>query len=515
VALLTPELEHFVSGVLIVNFASEDPAVAASFRNFLCNLITAHVFYIKPIVQRLVKNFISGKQAKSNSSEEPSTPPESIQSQDQAFDFIHETIKSLIKVAPLAVKERLIRCCSQCLPYALGTDHTRHTNYIRNLSVVVSYLENSQDRVAILKIIIGRLIELDAHLPKLLLDELEEDSEEDEVFEMEDSFKTPEVSLVARENLDHAMSVMFEFIKNHKDLNQFYKEFLLVFESHILPSYKTGHVQFLLFYMLAVDKPQRLLKSFLNFLFSKFRDPNTSAIMRQSCVVYIASLVTRAKFVDLNTIKMILTIIVDWVHAYADARGDASSANWRTHAPFYAACQSAMYIFAFLHKDFEKAQEMPFVNGLNFSKIITGSLNPLRFCLPTIANQFAAISNHYQIAYCRSIMQRNTRMNLPTIGNLYNVMEEPILLDDFFPFDPYKLKASESFVSEFYREYSGILFSHDEHTPEMIHTDFGGHVDHISDDVSLDIASPVPSKRQRKDSLTSFSYGTSPGFKHQ
>jgi hypothetical protein len=59
----------------------------------------------------------------------------------------------------------------------------------------------------------------------------------------------------------------------------------------------------------------------------------------------------------------------------------------------------------------------------------------------------------FQLAYCDTIIQRNSRINLPVIGNLSSSgapasveTAKPILLDSFFPFDPYRLTKSKVFI---------------------------------------------------------------------
>ena len=117
------------------------------------------------------------------------------------------------------------------------------------------------------------------------------------------------------------------------------------------------------------------------------QNPNTPGILRQSTVCYIASLVSRGKFVDLRTTKMSLKRLMEWIHKYIAARyqfniqstgkehsgeqfchalntiffreerksskrsgDDPFFCDLKAHGPFYAACQAAFYIFAFRHQ---------------------------------------------------------------------------------------------------------------------------------------------------------------------
>lgn len=79
---------------------------------------------------------------------------------------------------------------------------------------------------------------------------------------------------------------------------------------------------------------------------------------------------------------------------------------------------------------------------LNLAKIVTSRLNPLRVCQLAVVQNFAAVARKYQLAYCYSIIEHNSRNVLPVVyqdekGSLivYNAN-----LEAFFPFDPYVLK---------------------------------------------------------------------------
>ncbi len=134
-----------------------------------------------------------------------------------------------------------------------------HTTYIKNMTSLMGIFKDAGDRESLLKLIIDRLVQLDAHLPKLLDEEEEDEDEEEEVmrekgiFEMDSSLSKASDASVARKNLDAAMNVMFEYVKSCPSQRRLYNEMLAPFESHVLPAYATGHVQFLMFKLLALD----------------------------------------------------------------------------------------------------------------------------------------------------------------------------------------------------------------------------------------------------------------------
>ena len=45
-------------------------------------------------------------------------------------------------------------------------------------------------------------------------------------------------------------------------------------------------------------------------------------------------------------------------------------------------------------------------------KAITSPLNPLRVCLPTVVSTFSRVAASYQLVYCNSIIQRNSRLSI-------------------------------------------------------------------------------------------------------
>lgn len=160
--------------------------------------------------------------------------------------------------------------------------------------------------------------------------------------------------------------------------------------------------------------------------------------------------------------------------------------NILAHGSFYAVCQAIFYIFAFRHfeliygnlpliKDEENKpgnkpniQGLPppnlgssFMYALNLQRLITCDLNPLKACIPSIAKTFVNIAHVYQISYCKTVLERNSRASIRNMicenmrdgassGESVNLLN-----DSFFPFDPLLLPYSKMIVEETYRPYDG------------------------------------------------------------
>lgn len=513
-AVLKPKMEFFVLALLNIGWTDQDEDTVTAYNNFLANLVTAQTYYTKPVVKMLVSNFIGVKNR-----EQLEMKAKMVEEEKTIFKHTHEALKCVLKVSPLATKTALLTYCKSCQPYVLTRDTRAHTCYIENLLQLTTYLDQIETK-AILKIVIERLLQLDANLP------LDYDWEEKEE--------------VAGTSLDQGMTAFLKFVQQHDEKKEtLFLDMMDIFETHIMPSYATGHVQFILLYLMGQEL--ELAPVFLERLWKLFCSVNTNAIMRQSAMAYIASFIARASYVSVTTLKMFLGRISRWIHNYLDSRSDCQHdyglVDLRAHGPFYAACQAVLYLLAFRHEELvHDKKTLTFLNKLRLSRIVTCTLNPLRVCLPPVVKNFAAISRHYQLAYCETVIQRNNRINLPIVGTLASSCTadaKPLLLDTLFPFDPYKLAESKKFIVEMYREYQGGL--HDEEEEEEKENmesssgeDTGDEEEEEDDDdkqlnvhlreVEMSMNAARPPKRRRIDSTGStggydFMYETSPGFK--
>lgn len=233
---------------------------------------------------------------------------------------------------------------------------------------------------------------------------------------------------------------------------------------------------------------------------------------------------------------MSLKRLMEWIHKYIAAREERKSSkrsgddpffcDLKAHGPFYAACQAAFYIFAFRHQEFVAGgrKEMEFLSALGFQQVVTCSLNPLRVIMPSVVSNFSALVRHLQLAYCDTIIARNARITLPVVGSLsQSGGSKALLLDSFFPFDPYLLKKSRHYIDDSFRVYTGALVGNDDDEEEE-----SGEEDEDNNDSDMDsvqeeemddeesIVSSLQSKSRHKSDesvLQQFMYGTSPGFK--
>ena len=529
---LKPSLETFVLAILGISWSDQEKPVITAFKNFLINLISAQSYYTKPVVKMLLYSMQGTKEI-----------PEDPTVVQDAFEGAHEALRAAVRISPLAAHVAISSYSRACMPF-MATFHAHvHTNYITNLLKISEYLLD--ERAALLNCVLERLVQLDAELPmgEDLYGVNDEDEDEENDEENNQRRKSLDESSMAsasptsqqrkksrqescRDNLDESMRVVLEYVKaqclelrdDPEAVEAFYQDLLQAFEVNVLPSYATGHVQYIIFYLASLY-PEKI-SGLLEFFWKKFASFNSASILRQTSIAYIASLISRAKYIDSSILRSYLKRITDWIHMYLNNRtsdNDHSFVDLQAHGPFYAACQAVLYMLAFRYEELVQGpKSLQDLAKLRLSRIVTCSLNPLKVCLPPVVKNFASIARHYQLAYCETVIQKNSRLNLPVVGNMSSNTSvigeaQPALLDTFFPFDPYRLNNSKIYFSDHYREYQGSL-EPDEDEVDSDDNEEESDADECEDE---DFQKPSAKRRRLNSSgsfIMAFEYEDSPGF---
>merc|ERR1712242_164054 len=283
-----------------------------------------------------------------------------------------------------------------------------------------------------------------------------------------------------------------------------------VFLGHVIPTFNILHTQFLYLYLASLDTT--VSSRFLADTWKTFSNVNNASILRQTAMAYIASFLSRGSFVTVGTVMTFLERMTIWCLTYVRTKEENSSGidfrntDLNHHGPFYAACQAIFYVFAFRHTELTSSEaRMKKLQSLPWQTLITSNLNPLRVCLPGIVSNFSIISRNYQLAYCNSIIQRNNRINLPVVGSLSSTTTaaKPLLLDCFFPFDPYLLDESKIYIEDIYRPYTGEIIE-----------DLSQDAEDNEDDSNETPDSGLGRRRKRTDSFRSSTSSTSSRTRH-
>jgi len=88
-------------------------------------------------------------------------------------------------------------------------------------------------------------------------------------------------------------------------------------------------------------------------------------------------------------------------------------------------------------------------------------------CSSNVVQQFAKVARSTGFVYCYTIMENNRRSSphgSPSKTRTFSVVRESVDADlnSFFPFDPYKLPLSYSYIQPVYREWTSVMIDDDE-----------------------------------------------------
>ncbi|XP_048575855.1 RNA polymerase I-specific transcription initiation factor RRN3 [Nematostella vectensis] len=469
VSLLNKSCETLVGTVLRVDWASSDHDTVQEFIEFLTVLVSAQTYYLRACLKMLIKHFMpnvpKGKTAEDLIKEE----------QEQAFANTHDALQAVLDVVPMTPKF-LLPVLSECFPY-IKRHQVFQTSYVSNTLQVTWYIPTL--RGEILELVINHITKIDVEVPKHELEDRQTEEDDATQFEVDLELNPESPDKASEESemaamLDSLMDILFKYMRdfcfpaNELSLDsstELFGYLVKSFEKVILPTHACCHIQFVMFYICSLDEV--FTNSLLEVCWKKVANPGEAGILRQASAAYMASLVARAKYISISTVKTCLELLTHWVHCYIDDHDEAClGADVNKHGPFYSVCQSIFYIFVFRHRQcLETPEGQKFVSKLNFQRIVTCKLNPLKVCLPTVVDLFAQVTKLHQVVLCYTVIERNKRSMLPvssaitsnrTISQLS--LQNP--LDSFFPFDPYLLRRSSKYVKPHYQEWKGVGEEH-------------------------------------------------------
>ncbi|XP_054713372.1 RNA polymerase I-specific transcription initiation factor RRN3-like [Uloborus diversus] len=473
IVVLDRENESITVALLHFKWYLKNEQMVLQYQELILNLVTAHPKWLTSVLSMIIKIF----SAVSGDNEDITIEEKNM------FNNAHGLLKRLIEIVPLS-RYQLGNMLLEKFPYMKSPTHVMLC-YVENLLNICSYLPTT--RLTILLCIVEKIIHIDVNCFRDMMYEIQND--EDIPMELDES-ERPVIKPVVH-TLDVIIDCLFKYIRNTcfiEDLEtlnweatkKLYKELLTVFDKVILPTHGSCHVQYLMFYVCSLK--QELHEGFLDFLWKKVQNPNISSEFRQIASFYIGSLLARAKYINISTVTACFGLMCNWIHRYID---NHTSQDCTVHGTFHSVCQTVFYVFAFRIKELiELKTGYEFLRSLNFDRIVSCRLNPLRYCDRTIVQNFASIARNYQISYVYPIIEKNNRNLLYAWENNSGSVVGS-MVRTFFPFDPYLLKKSKCWVEPHFRIYNSSHKDEEDHLDE----------EEVSTNEAL------------------FSYSTSPGFK--
>ncbi|KAI9363410.1 RNA polymerase I-specific transcription initiation factor RRN3-domain-containing protein [Zopfochytrium polystomum] len=467
VSSLTPAFSRLVDAILALPWCSsrsDEEDLIVAYKHLLENLCSAHAFYVRPVLEMLVRSFRNvQKRAKS----------ESQASLSIKFDHIHTALEGVLRLVPTA-STLMVPIISTNFPHKTS-DVQEQVWFFRNAMRICQYQPVLQDSVWSLAI--DRLVQIDVEIQTALDDftaeefsafeaacfdpdqeivaeaeasgsfavvgkggvsdplneslNLEDDDGDDSDSDsstasddVEGKIEEMKLWIVKLDSVLHFMMSQTKKIAtaaasvSATQAEMFFDCLVRVFERTILPTHKSRFSQFLLFY--ACSLSPACSERFLVLLARKTFDPTFSNITRIAATGYLASFVARAKFLDAASVRECLRMLNGWALRYVDAfendggllqsvnaDGFPSTDAIRQHETFYAAIQALMYIFCFRWRDIvnsesgaPQATNQLPVEMTGFQRIMMSKFSPLRICTRSIVNEFARLTHKLDLLYC-------------------------------------------------------------------------------------------------------------------
>ncbi|XP_055595204.1 RNA polymerase I-specific transcription initiation factor RRN3 [Uranotaenia lowii] len=523
VHLLNVNFGMLVEALLSVRWLSREESAQELYKDFVIELLVAHNNYTSLAVAKLIQNFVL-------KDEDRSGWVQGVANSEviQKFAPIHDLILRLKNVIPMIFSVILVQLRKH-FPYFKKPTHVV-CGYLHNTLWMTEY--SSMFSEELMDIVFNRLLAIDVNAPRNEIEEAEFPEDDQQIFNMDqdptdgtgpddDDWK---MKLPLAETLDCCMEQIYSFIEQRLtsagassgESDRLFKMLLTLFDNHILPTHNTHHVQFLMFYLCSFKSAY--VEYFITHLWGQVCNPNVSTPMRQAAVGYVGSMLARAKFVPVGLLKSTLRELSNWVHNYIQ-RTDSMNYNQslKAHMVFYSVCQAIFYVVAFRSRLLTScAKNLSFLQSLQLSSIVTCHLNPLRVCLPTVANAFAGVTRAHQLAYCHTILERNARRKLATVYKTESQMPDECL-ETFFPFDPYLLKKSGKRIDPIFMPYQSS--EAEESNGDSINSP-GSRGRKRYESMSEDVDDFIQEVKRHKNGVGSensdvpftYSYGVSPGF---
>ncbi|XP_029945864.1 RNA polymerase I-specific transcription initiation factor RRN3 [Salarias fasciatus] len=479
----TKDHEQLIYTVLRLPWVGRSPPVVEEYLAFLGNLVSAQTVYLCSCLKMVVSHFTPKRVTICEGGVDISDSDDEDENLPRSFDQCHQALQLILRYVP-STSRFLTPILQESFPFIQKSSRNLEC-YVHNLLRVTVYIPAI--RRDVLELIVGKMLKLDVSASRADIEEAEEKAEqsqrteeqtEEGLFHMDEdvSADQPAVPLMMShpmaEKLDALMVVFMSYIKDvcHMDgslhveqTKALFRDMLGVFDKLILPTHASCHVQYTLFYLCSFRVA--LAEAFLDHLWRILQDPSRPAVLRQSAAGYMGSFLARARFVPVLTVRACLDLLLSWIHRYLDgqdAGGRQPCCDISLHGPFYAACQAAFYTLVFRHAallENNMKKGLEYLQSLNLERVVMSQLNPLKVCLPAVSSMFAAVTRKYQVAFCYTILERNSRLVLPVVrssagGDSVATVTNP--LDSFFPFDPYLLRRSGQVIQPLYQTWDEL-----------------------------------------------------------
>lgn len=495
VSRLDSSCGDLVESLVRMEWSGRDEPFIEAYTRFLANLVSAHSKYLPLVLNMIVGHF--GMIPLSTGR----LPGHEAVTRATIHDRAHAALQRVIAVVP-TFQRILTDIIARKMPHK-SERKAYQVTYMSNVLRVLKYVPRATSEI--FHTLIDRVIQIDLEI-QIELDDLEEEegdllaaeidgpiendfiadaqknmNEEEKVGEEKDieedvsdggSAAAGNVQSIKElvDKLDCVLQLLFEFLekeftKETDEVDGLFQILLLCFDSTVLPTFRSRYTQFLLFW--SAQRSASFTDAFLGAVMGRCLDHKWPQIIRESATSYVASFVARAKTLSPDSVGTVMTVLCSWLSKYLDDRGhECSSPDTNRFHHFYVIFQATLYIFCFRWKDLQTEDDgdgaaRVWLPGLEvISRAIFSKFNPLMVCSPIIVNQFARCANRLGFLYCFSLIQANKRTTV-RVGGAFPTSKQGHI-ESYFPFDPYRLPRSCSYIEPLYAEWQAMESDSDE-----------------------------------------------------
>ncbi|KAH0842766.1 RNA polymerase I-specific transcription initiation factor RRN3 family protein [Fonsecaea pedrosoi] len=545
VTSLDKDCSGLVDAVLNSEWVGRDDQYYAIFVRFLNNLAAAQRGYQRKIMSVLV-DLLGPQKTRRIDSSTPVRQPKIHRRVLQAIQHITVNVPS----SPAALADRV----ASRLQFDFQKAEERMT-YIRNFMEMIKHVPELTSEI--LTCVLRELIKLDVSV-QVDLDDEEEDVEDDLLTHMSssqtlvarssqdmmagglddqsDDLSTSDESemdededtdpAVARrrklkediKQIDLIMDILFQYYAKLttsaalQTRDNAVEQLISQFHTHILPTYRARHPQFLVFHFAQADPI--IVDRFVTSCVAVLVDKKQPHLLRHSAAAYFSGFVGRGAHVSPQVVHDCLDLLCDHLTILRKSyEPTCRGPDLKRYGDFYAAFQAILYIFCFRWRDIasansddesdidvdeDEAETYHFAESLRESlrAAIYSPLNPLRVCTPVIVEQFAKLTHALQLFYVYPKLEENRHVRVT--GHWRGVSDLTIsnpdrdlswvgdngMLEGYFPYDPYHLPISKHWIEGDYVEWKGIPGEEAEDTDSE--DDAGMDVGGVDEDDDLD-----------------------------
>ncbi|MCL7031067.1 hypothetical protein MKW94_030111 [Papaver nudicaule] len=488
--------ESLLQAIFGMNMWKYNPDVMDVLVNLIIRLATSSGEFVDSSLEMLIKNFTPHQSLLENLHK-----PRGIVKKEQVLDRVHSALINITELVPLAPL-RLLPILSQRMPNIFGSERAMAI-YVENMLRLESGPIGEFVGSTMLLAVVDRLVELDVEIgwddiTENKSDESESDKNESDkgIFEMEPEdmdggdyygLSKPEKVNAVAEKLDYLMELICQHLKSCAENGRLLKVFETLLQSFhvtVLNTQRSKFAQFFMFYACSLD-PEECGVSFSIMLTDVFCCNTGIPLTRMSSIAYLASYLSRAKFLEGQIIASTLQRLVNWCVDYCRlVDAEERTLNPQAHRVFYSGCQAIMYVLCFRMGEMLSDSDLKSqIFGFPLQLILKHPLNPLKVCLPLIVEEFLKQAKAASL-FTTSENFHFTNLLESDLSKAFGGVER---LDMFFPFDPYLLSKSNRFIKPIFRRWSNAANMDADKEGFSAEEQLGEEVDYLSDESDEDM----------------------------